>query len=190
MTENKGARPPSTAAAPDLDWSQVRETVRMLHLSVAQIEMAMGEGDDSIDALSRSFTSMIGSVDAIGLAARDLPEGEGHIRQTIEASCGAVSGQVHQAIVAFQFYDRLSQRLNHVSLSLDALPRLVRDPGRLYNPNEWRTLQQDIRSQYSMPEEQAMFDALVRGADIADVLLSLDRQRRSGGLQDSEIELF
>lgn len=32
-----------------LDWSQVRETVRMINLAVAQIEMSMNEGDDSIE---------------------------------------------------------------------------------------------------------------------------------------------
>ena len=32
------AVPPSTAARPDLDWSQVRETIMMLNLAVAQIE--------------------------------------------------------------------------------------------------------------------------------------------------------
>ena len=31
---------PSTAVSPDLDWSQIRETVLMLFLSVAQIEIA------------------------------------------------------------------------------------------------------------------------------------------------------
>ncbi len=36
----------SSAQNPDLDWSQGRETVRMVNLAVAQIEMSMTEGDD------------------------------------------------------------------------------------------------------------------------------------------------
>lgn len=55
----------STAEAPDLDWSQVSETVRMLNLTVAQISMARYEGEDSVGALTSSFTRMVSSVDDI-----------------------------------------------------------------------------------------------------------------------------
>ncbi|MBL3617979.1 MAG: hypothetical protein JMN26_09620, partial [gamma proteobacterium endosymbiont of Lamellibrachia anaximandri] len=63
---------PSTAKQPDLDWSQVRETMRMLNLAVAQIDMAMREGEESIQTLSESFTSMIASVSTISQTAGQL----------------------------------------------------------------------------------------------------------------------
>ncbi len=186
---NEERKQPSTAVSPDLDWSQVRETVRMLHLSVAQIEMAMRDGDDSVTALSNSFTSMIGSVDAISMAARDMPDDEAGIKSTIESNCDTVSGQMQSAIVAFQFYDRLSQRLSHVNHSLAALAELVNDQVRLYNPYEWRALQQKIRSQYSMKEEQDMFEALLSGASIAAALELLEKARQEES-DDTDIELF
>jgi hypothetical protein len=40
--ENKN----SNAQQPDLDWSQVRETVKLLSVSSAQVEASMREGDD------------------------------------------------------------------------------------------------------------------------------------------------
>lgn len=42
----------SPSAAPDLDWSQVSETVHVLNLAVAQTSMAMHEKQDMFDALS------------------------------------------------------------------------------------------------------------------------------------------
>ena len=42
----------SKANQPDLDWSQVRETLRMLHLAVAQIDMSLREGEGSVQTLS------------------------------------------------------------------------------------------------------------------------------------------
>lgn len=185
---NEDIKQPSTASAPDLDWSQIRETVRMLHLAVAQIEMAMRDGDESINTLSSSFTTMIGSINTIAAAADDLPEDNGAIKQTIESQCATVTGQMHGAIVAFQFYDKLSQRLGHVNHSLAALAHLVHDQVRLYNPYEWRGLQKSIRSQYSMKEEQDMFDALLAGATIEEALQLLAAQGEEEAPDD--IELF
>jgi hypothetical protein len=187
---NEKNRSPSTAQNPDLDWSQIRETVRMLHLSVAQISMAMRDGDDSITSLSNSFATMIDSVKAIDLAAQQLPDEDDEITQAIVANCTTVTDQMHSAIVAFQFYDKLSQRLNHVNHSLEALANLVDDNRRLYNPYEWQDLQQKIRSQYSMREEQEMFDALLAGASIVEVLQLFEDKRRQGDVADNDIELF
>ena len=62
---------PSTAARPDLDWSQVRETILMLNLAVAQIEMALKESSGSVDVLTNSFTDMYGNLMALVQAALD-----------------------------------------------------------------------------------------------------------------------
>jgi hypothetical protein len=182
---------PSQALAPDLDWSQIQETVRMLHLAVAQIEMAMNEGDESIGALSNSFTSMIGNVKTIATATKGLVhlEENAPIEQTIEQNCKQVEGQMHAAIVAFQFYDKLSQRLAHVMHSMESLAELVGDRARLYHPFEWAGLQEKIRSRYSTQEEQDMFDALLRGASIQEALQECESRRAERAGQD-DIELF
>lgn len=57
--DNKPARGTS-AHMPDLDWSQVRETVLMLELSAVQIETAMKDSNSSVEVLTDSFTSMAG----------------------------------------------------------------------------------------------------------------------------------
>jgi hypothetical protein len=70
----------STARNPDLDWSQIRETILMLALSVAQIEMSMRDSDGSVEVLSNSFTSMMGQVKMIERTAAALPEIRGNRR--------------------------------------------------------------------------------------------------------------
>ena len=55
----------STAARPDLDWSQVRETILMLNLALAQLEIAMHDSSGSVEVLSRSFTGMSGRLNGI-----------------------------------------------------------------------------------------------------------------------------
>ena len=52
MTTSAG----STSINPDLDWSQLKETILMLNLAVAQIDQSMNEGNASVEALAGSFT--------------------------------------------------------------------------------------------------------------------------------------
>lgn len=180
----------SSAARPDLDWSQVRETILMLGLAVSQIEMAMRDSGESVDKLADSFTTMFGHAQVIADVAKSLPEGES--RDNIEANCNIVSAKMQEAIVAFQFYDRLVQRLSHVSHSIDDMAGLISDSSRLYNPHEWFGMQQKIRSKYTMEEEKLMFDALMEGKSVkAALAIYQERKASLGQSQDgSDVELF
>lgn len=190
MTVRSNDKGPSTANDPDLDWSQVRETVRMLQLAVAQIDMSLREGDDSVQTLSNSFTSMITSVNEISRISNELecPEENSMVAQIICSESGKITWKMQESIVAFQFYDKLSQRLSHVSHALAALAVLVDDKTRLYNPIEWTELQGKIRSRYSMREEQEMFDLLLSGATIDEALEK--GMAVIHDAEDGEIELF
>ena len=180
----------SKAAAPDLDWSQVSETVRMLNLAVAQIAMAMHEGEDSVESLTKSFTDMVSNVEEISGIARGSSGGalSDDQRSSILGHCASVQGGIQQSIVAFQFYDRLSQRIDHVKFALESLTSLVGDQMRLYNPAEWQGLQQGIRNKYTMAEEQDMFEALIQGASIEEALDLVRKRVHEGDIDD--IELF
>jgi len=172
---------------PDLDWSQVRETVSMLNLAVAQIEKTMCEGHESVDALTETFASLIGGIQAIGMAAQNLPDTPE--KATIEANVKPAAEKINMAIVAFQFYDKLSQRLTHVSNSLAELGKLIESPTRLYNPYEWHGLQAMIKSKYTIEQDRLMFDAILEGKTVAEALaLAQTWEQQDSG--DGDIELF
>lgn len=179
---------PSTAARPDLDWSQVRETIMMLSLAVAQIEMALKDSSGSVEVLTNSFTGMYGNLMALVEAAHDLPESP--VKHSIEETGATVSGQMQHAIVAFQFYDRLTQRLSHVCRSLEDLSGIVNDPGQLYNPYSWHGLQQKIRAKYTMEDEKLMFDTLLTTGDVQAALNQYLNARQEQAGEGSDIELF
>lgn len=178
----------STAVSPDLDWSQVRETVRMLFLAVAQIEIALRESDDSVQSLTDTFTSMMAYEKAIGESADQLPEDDTvvELKEAIKHRAEAVSTQMQSAIIAFQFYDKLTQRLGHVATSIESLSNLVGDQSRLFNPNEWNQLQGAIRSRYSMREEHEMFDAVMQGADVRDAVRRYNESHKQDLADDIE----
>lgn len=191
MNQENTQAAPSTAVAPDLDWSQVRETVRMLFLAVAQIEIALRESDDSVESLTEAFTAMMMYEKSIAEAADKLPndnESVVALKATIKTNAEEVSNRMQGAIIAFQFYDKLTQRLGHVGTSIESLSDLVGDTSRLFNPQEWKTLQEGIRSRYSMREEHEMFAAVMGGADVRDAV----RQYNDSHKQDlaDDIEFF
>ncbi|MEI7456055.1 MAG: hypothetical protein WCK93_04970 [Nitrosomonadales bacterium] len=182
---------PSVASRPDLDWSQVRETILMLNLSMTQIEMAMHDSSSSVGELTDSFTSIFGALDAIQKVSDQLPDTpEITPAKTEIANLGTeVSNKVGQAIVAFQFYDRLSQRLSQVCRNLDDLGVLVNDPVRLYNPYAWVALQQKIRSKYVTEDDKHMFDTLMETRDVQKALAEFMKRKREQQ-PDGDIELF
>lgn len=160
------------AHKPDAGWSQARETVLMLELSALQIEAAMRDSNHSVESLMGSFTAMVEHIRTISDTVQrlpDLPETRGAKRELANIT-GEVSGLVNQAVVAFQFYDKLAQRLAHVGTGLDELSQLVGDGERLQQPAEWARLQETIRSRYTTPEEQTMFEAVMSGTPVRAAL--------------------
>lgn len=185
-------KPPSTALSPDLDWSQIRETVRMLFLSVAQIEVAMSESDESVESLTGAFTSMVQNENEVAALVDQLPDSEATraVREAILKNAKNVSNEMQSAIVAFQFYDKLSQRLSHVSDSIESLSDLVGDTVIIYNPVEWNALQKMIQSKYTMREEHDMFEYVMQGGDVREAVRNFTEKRKSTVVEQNDVEFF
>lgn len=189
MTDQTSLPRGTTAHSPDLNWSQVRETVLMLELAAVQIEAAMKDSNSSVEVLTNSFTTMASYMRTISDTVETLPEqGEvGLAKQSLSGISEHVSSMVHQAIIAFQFYDKLVQRLAHVGISLGDLSNLVGDSHRLFNPAEWVGLQTKIKCKYSTREEIAMFDAVMNGTPVHE---AIERYMAEMKEKSDDIELF
>lgn len=184
--EQRGTR----VHAPDLDWSQVRETVLMLELAAGQIDAAMHESNAPVNVLTEGFTSLASLLNRIQTSLEALPDTPGNavLKQELQGSTGEVGRIVQQSVVAFQFYDKLSQRLDHVCHGLSKLSDLIEDRTRLFNPSEWGALQDAIRSRYSTREEVAMFEAVLAGMSVSDAIKQFVADRK--GQASNDIELF
>ncbi|MBU0751713.1 MAG: hypothetical protein KJ787_04480 [Gammaproteobacteria bacterium] len=182
----------SLAATPDLGWSQVRETVLMLELAAGQVDAAMRDSNSSVEVLTDTFTALAETLGQIEAAVDTLPDtvGNGMVKSEIQDNTRLVTQKVHQAIIAFQFYDKLVQRLDHVCHCLGGLSGLVGDKGRLYNPGEWVGLQERIKSKYTMREEHEMFAAVLAGMPVAEAIEQFMVKRGQATAQGGDIELF
>ena len=175
----------------EVDWSQVGETLTMLALAVAQIDTSLHEGNQSINKLTTSFTAMAGnSQKLLQLAASadsDMPQKAGQI-------AGELQQEIQQTIIAFQFYDRLTQRLEHVGDSLERMGHLIGNAEQRYQSVAWNTLQQHIKSNYTMEAERIMFEHIMAGHSVAEALEiyrhHFDKQAQDNFNTDDDIEFF
>ena len=152
----------------DDNWSQIRETVLIINVAVARIQHAMIEGDDSFTSLSQSFVETMNSTEAITHAIKELEESQAKIE--IDKNCRDVSQRVESTIVAFQFYDKLSQRMALVSQALHSLTEVLKDESKTHSKEEWQNLQNTIRSKYTLDTDQDLFDAVLNGVPIDEAL--------------------
>lgn len=177
------------ASRPDLDWSQLKETILLLELAAGQIEHALRDSNTSVEVLTDSFTTMAGYLRSMsGVLSTFSSDGEeGEKKLEMQRMAESVTGMVQQSIIAFQFYDKLTQRLSHVCHSLAALNGLVGDSSRIYNPNAWVMLQEKIRSKYTTPDEHALFEAVMSGMPVEEALEVYMNDIKKKG---SDIEFF
>lgn len=194
---NSLANPGSRVDRPDLDWSQVKETVAMLCLAMAQIETTLTDSSRSVGDLTETFTHMaMESMRINELCVKgDTVETWQKSRTEVLALSQDILQHMNLAVVAFQFYDRLSQKLGHVNGSLRHLGDLIGDNNRLFSPQEWRKIQDEIRSNYTMECERLMFDMIMKGATIEEALSLYRHEFNQADTlakdnTDDDIELF
>jgi hypothetical protein len=177
----------SNSFMPDLDWTQVRETAKLLTLSAGQVESMLATADISVNTLTESFTSIVEHMQTIYNHLQDVENTPA--REEALRCCVETSDRIQDSIVAFQFYDRLQQCLGHVTSNLKGLSSLVESPERLYNPFEWHKFQMEIRSRYTMESEKIMFDAILAGKSIEEAL-AIKAATEAQQPEDDDIELF
>lgn len=169
----------------------------MLCLTMAQVESTLTDSGRSVDELSHAFVHMANESSQIQAhCAQVNPDNFAEEVPKINTLAHNISGEMQRSIVAFQFYDRLSQKLSHVNESLRQLSDLIGDRTRLYDPNEWLLIQSRIRSNYTMECERMMFDQIMQGADLDDALELYRHQFEHAQRvtdateEDDDIELF
>ena len=187
----------SQVSQPPMNFSQVGETIAMLALAVAQIETSMKEGDQSVNQLTGSFTDIASHSQELITEAQKLDvkiPHEADIRKNILQAADGLSRKIQQAVVAFQFYDRLSQRLDHASLSLEKIGHLIADADERYQERSWRGVQEEIKNSYSMEAERIMFEHIMRGHSVAEALEIYHHQFKKEQDEsfgtDDDVELF
>jgi hypothetical protein len=193
LAESNTPVPSSTAkAVTPPNWSPESETALLLDLCEAQMEAAMRDSDQSVDVLVRAFTELVEASRTIGEMTKQLPNAtDGAIQNSeqLNARVTAISQQINDAIVAFQFYDKLSQRMGHVRHSLTTLAMFICNRNQTQQREYWLKLLTSLRRLYRTAEERAVFDLVAEGATADEVRASIKDSQQHAAAENS-VELF
>jgi hypothetical protein len=180
---------------------EVQQTILILNLSVAQIELSITEGDHSVNALIDSFRFMSQHIEEIQTSTAKM----GCIETTDETfhanhsillnQTSELAIKIQQAIIAFQFYDKLSQRLGHVSHGLSGLAEIVSHEMRVQDETEWEAFKKAVRRGTTMREEEELFELIfdqhIPAVQAIEIMKGRMLERMHKEEEDrEEIELF
>jgi len=154
------------------DWSHVRETINMLYLAVCQIETTMADSNASVDTLTQSFTSLASHNNEVAqkIQSVDKPGDLDEFKRDLQDTAARMNTHISASVQAFQFYDRVCQRLDHVARSLEKVSEVMDDDQTLHHPDAWKRIQVAIRDSYTMEAERVMFEHIMKGGSITEAL--------------------
>ena len=156
------AKNPAQHSQPGDVWSYTNDTIRLLALSVVQMKSILTDGGESVSELTDSFIHIAHNLNKFIDSETD------HVSNPDDLA--EVQEKIQQGIVAFQFYDRISQRLDHVSNSLNQLSHIISDPQKREQQETWENLQIGIKRKYTMESERVVFDKIMEGESIETAL--------------------
>lgn len=181
----KSILPPATGA----NFTPELQMANMLGLCEAQMESALQDSDKAVDALVKAFTCLVDATRSVSSLTENLPA---EIRETVasdlDKQVATISKQMSAAIMAFQFYDKLTQRLGHVRYSLSTLALFVCDRSQANQPDQWKRLLNTLRRLYRTEEERQIFQMIMDG--IAKEVDDADPAPPTEDTKAGEVELF
>lgn len=179
---------------------EVQETIMVLNLSVAQIELSITDGDNSVNTLIDSFSFMSKHIESIEESTRIITELSGEIEgidehnQSLLLQTNELAIKMQQAIIAFQFYDKLSQRLGHVSKGLSGLSDIVSHQMHAQNQEQWESFKSSVRKGTTMREEEELFELIfdqkLPAEQAINTMKERMRSRMNAAEPEEEIEFF
>ena len=180
---------------------EVQETIMVLNLSVAQIELTITDGDNSVNTLIDSFEFMSKHIEDIEISSKKIAEmstdiaGMAEHNASLLTQTNDLAQKMQQAIIAFQFYDKLSQRLGHVSNGLSGLSEIVSHEMHAKDKAQWESFKSEVRKGTTMREEEELFELIfdqkMPAKDAIEVMKVRIRERmKSEEVEEEEIEFF
>ncbi len=178
------------------DFSHIHETINMLIVAVCQIEATLNDSNGSVDTLTQSFVQLAKHTNEVSDHIQDVSEAVelDKFKKEISDTAQEMTKNINSSIQAFQFYDRICQRLGHISTSLEKVSGVMSNANLLHNPDTWRTIQKDLKNSYTMEAEHIMFEFIMRGGSVREALdiykHHFNEEKAQDDQTDDEIELF
>lgn len=156
------------------------EASRLLLLCNTQLTLSINQSDQDILELSRVFQNLAEICSKL--------EHEQTTSSKLNDLHQQIQHSVNDGVIAFQFYDRLTQQLSHIQQTMEQLSYLIQDHENLADENKWQALRTQLKNNYSMESEHQIFQAIMNGKSKQQAL-ELHHQLAQQQ-NDDDVELF
>lgn len=182
-----------------LEWKELSQTIMALNLSIAQIDLSMTEGSYSIDTLIDTFNFMREGLDQLNHSVlNDEIQDVAELKLRLLQESQVLSEKVTASIVAFQFYDKLSQRLQHVSKSLSSLSDIISHEDRTVDETTWNKYREKMAKYAAMREEYELYELIFTKGLTSEQAIEVMKDRMRARMEErknqpapeDDIELF
>ncbi len=89
-----------------------------------------------------------------------------------------------EATIGFQFYDKMTQRQNHMTVTLHELVELIQNHGAAGTPEKWREIHDSVHQRYTMEQDKRLMEAIIAGHSPEQAVTEASKP------VDADIELF
>ncbi|MDH4274427.1 MAG: hypothetical protein OEW08_05270 [Gammaproteobacteria bacterium] len=166
-------------------WSHEDETALIMKLAAAQTGLSLTQASASVNTLTANFAEMVSTIHAIKLEAEQTPSAT---TKRILEHCEQFLDRVQGALVGFQFYDRMHQRLDHIARHLENTLQLVGNKVAINDPVAWQTLKEKIKTSYNIEEDRVLFEQVMQGIPVKEAVKTAARHARAEPVD--KVELF
>lgn len=163
-----------------------------LSLASGEIKVSMKDASTVVQKLTATFMEMVNDVHKIKIAAEKMQTNDGEhaaSKTEIIQLCDQYLNKVEAGTVGFQFYDKMTQRLQHTSGNIKRLMLMTERPNALFDKNSWEQLKENIEKSYNMEEDRALFHALMNGDSIQNAI-KLATEIKEKQQKENKIEIF
>ncbi len=154
---------------------------QILLLCEAQLKMLRDESDLPVKKLSEHFTELAHMTHQLFVLNNKSanPSIDNFLFEQLKL-------KIQESIVAFQFYDRMIQQINHVVEHIESANVLLEQ--EIDEQHHHLALAMSlIRKNYTMENQRVIFDAIINGKSVEDALSESKNQQKQ---DNSDIELF
>jgi len=130
----------------------------------------------------------IEQIQSAGTKIAEISDGDDieHHKSLLLNEAGDLSSKMQQAIIAFQFYDKLSQRLEHVSKGLTGLAEIVSHEMKVTSEEEWEAFKSSVRKGTTMREEEELFELIFEQKMHTQEAIEIMKERMRTRMQEEE----
>ncbi len=160
-----------------IDANQLAQLCQLLK---TQIKLAFMQSDQSVNILGNQFTQLMENLHQMTDSSNVDPDNSQNLKHLLDTS----KKSIQDIVIAFQFYDRLTQQVGHVSNAIALFEQQLESKQEI-TPKQWEELFYQIRSAYTTVEEKEAFDQIFSAKGLAPVENRIDNSE-----PDDDIELF